>query len=115
MKESKSGGAVAAGCVGMILLVPVLTFVSVIIGGFVVQALWEWFISPLGLPNIGMLHAAGIAGLFHFMCPFIDTTDLAKKEGYSANAALVGKLLMLLVFRPAITLLIGYFLHSYMG
>ena len=49
------------------ILYAVLSFAiavpSIMWRGFVLAKLWAWFVVPLGLPVIGMWHAAGLAGL----------------------------------------------------
>lgn len=113
MKKDISGGVVALGCLAMLLVVPVMIVASIFIGGFVVQALWEWFAVPLGVPNITMFHAAGIATLVGYLCPFFDTSDLAKKEGTTELSHFVGKVVALLIFRPACTLFCGWLIKTY--
>ena len=113
MENNKSNVLVAFSCIGMLFLVPLVLLVSTIVTGYVVSQLWGWFVIPLGLPPITMWHAYGVSLLFNFMCPYLDTADLAKKDGITSGE-LVGKALMLLVFRPALVLLFGYLVHTYL-
>lgn len=114
MEKKVNGGLVALGCFAMLVLIPVSVVLSIIIGGYTIQQLWGWFVVPLGLPAIGYLHAAGLGSLFAFMCPWVDTSDLAKKPTDHPVASLVAKLIVMLLVRPGLALLFGYWIHSYM-
>lgn len=38
-----------------------LTIILIILGTFTITCLWSWFIVPLGLPPITMVHAYGLS------------------------------------------------------
>ena len=45
----------------VILLVVIGISAAILVNGFVISTLWAWFLVPLGLPQIGIIHAAGIS------------------------------------------------------
>ncbi len=114
MTKETSFGGVVVGCLTLILLTPFIAVAAILIEGYVVQQLWGYFITPFGLPAISYLHAAGVATLFRFMCPSLDTSDLVKKENTSPVVTLIARVVGLLLLKPAIVLFVGYLIHSYM-
>lgn len=46
----------------------ILALLSTFLCGFVVKMLWAWYVVPLGLPAITLIHAIGIDFLITFLC-----------------------------------------------
>ena len=64
-KENENAGIFAL--LGLILALPLAAW-----SGFVISKLWEWFVSPLGVPHLSVWHAAGVSVLIRLL-----TTDAA--------------------------------------
>lgn len=103
-----NGSKAVLGCLGMLVGVPLLFLFGVLVTGFVVKEMWEWFVVPLGVMPINLWHAAGFACLWSFMCPPVDLSELQKKDQEHQVAAVVGKMIGYLVVRPLVVLLIGF-------
>jgi len=58
----------------------IFIFIMILLRGFVLVDLWEWFIVPLGLIRIGFFHALGISILVALLT--YEGTDGSKKEWY---------------------------------
>jgi hypothetical protein len=48
------------------------------LNAYAVQTLWDWFVSPLGVPLLGYAHAWGIGLLLQYMPSA--TPDLSERE-----------------------------------
>jgi hypothetical protein len=95
----------ALACVGVIALIPVLIVVGAIVDGFVVRALWGWFVAPtFGLPLLSLPLAIGVALTVRALRP--NPTDY-KRDDSEWYAKLFGGL----VISPAFTLATGYVVH----
>lgn len=46
---------------GLVIVGVVLSIPLIIYRGFAIATLWVWFVIPLGLPAISLMHAVGIA------------------------------------------------------
>jgi hypothetical protein len=97
----------------LIILTPILFVIATLINGFVVQAIWDWFMVPLGLVHIGVLHAAGIALLFHYLSPYVDTESLAKKHEDNPFVTAIARSLALIFIRPLLILAIAWGVHHF--
>lgn len=92
-----------------VFVVVSLTIYSIFATGFVGAKLWLWFLVPLGLPKISILHTAGIAmiaRLFTYEGPFGYTYNDKEHSTAEKVRRFIGLLLL-----PWITLLIGYLIH----
>ena len=94
-----------------IFVVP-LTAYGILVTGFVATKLWSWFLVPLGLPSIGILHAAGIATLVRLFTaenPFAaqDSAERVPEDKKMSRT-------ITLILIPWATLLIGYIVHRCM-
>lgn len=70
----------------------VIGIVTGILRGFVVKALWGWFIVPLGVPGVGIAHALGIGFLVSYMTKQMTETeerDFAKAMTFEVVWALL--------------------------
>jgi hypothetical protein len=77
----------------------------IILNGWVLSWLWLWFLVPLGIPAIGVVHAMGITGVVGFLTKQYTETDGEKDRGEK---------LAYLVVAPFLALAVGYILHSFM-
>ena len=48
------------------LLYIVLSLLSILLTGFTISVLWEWFVVPLGVTPIGMANAFGLSVMIMF-------------------------------------------------
>ena len=54
---------------GCLLLIPPLALLAIgsaVLDGWAISKLWAWFLVPLGVPAITIVHAIGISTLFAF-------------------------------------------------
>lgn len=81
------------------------TILSIVLRGFVLAALWEWFVVPLGAPHLTPTHAIGISALVAYL-----TIDLSvKREKLSSGViAFTGS------FVSVFVLAFGYIVHRIM-
>lgn len=114
MNNKNSGGLLAFGCVSALVAFPLIVAMSVFINGFVAQHLWTWFLVPLGLPAIGYLHAAGIGCLVSFLCPLVDTSNLAIRDDKNNKDVFLTQISSIFA-RPLSALVIGYVIHLFMA
>lgn len=79
-----------------------IVFLSIALRGVVLSYLWLWFLVPLGLPVIGIMHALGIS----LIVTFLVTSTGNKHEQYPKKTkAIMGILFPLIVF------VFGYVYH----
>lgn len=81
-----------------------VTVVAVIVGGFVIQRLWSWFVVPLDVRPIGLAHACGLDALWFAFTP----------GARSAKDVKPGEVLARIFYRATAALLIGYIAHVVM-
>ena len=98
----------------MEILIGVLFAFGIVIGlatlrGFVAAYLWYWFVVPLGVAAISVPQAIGIALLLGMF-----TNNASKKDDDESMEEKVGRLILLGVVAPLLTLLVGYVVHLIM-
>lgn len=94
----------------MKLFVGILAFiVLVFLSAFTVSTLWGWFLVPLGLPVIGMVHAYGLGLVATYITGTTNLAVRASKQDKGYYESIVTGLLI-----PCFTLLFGYVTHSFM-
>lgn len=65
-QKNAVANVIVSGIIG--IGVPLLMAYAVIVEGFVLMHMWDWFLSePFGLPRLGLFHAAGISGIVGLM------------------------------------------------
>ncbi len=84
-----------------------LFLISATLQGFVFSYLWLWFIVPLGLPKVSILHAFGIYILLDFVSYHYN--DYRKNE----QVGLITSVNYILI-RPLIVFTIGFILHFFL-
>ena len=71
--------------------------------GWVLSLLWVWFIVPLGAPEIGVIHAWGLAMAIQFM-----TQTWVHREDKEPMKSIAN-----LILSPLVILLVGYILKGF--
>lgn len=69
-KATHDNAMVAAGAIAVFavpVMIAVVFALTAVPQGFVAAGLWRWFFAPLGLPTIGLWHAAGITMAARFI------------------------------------------------
>lgn len=72
--------------------------------GLVLSFLWEWFVVPLGLRPVSILHAIGICVLLDFVTYHYYDYKKSDEAGLKTS-------LMYIVIRPIIAMAIGAAVH----
>jgi hypothetical protein len=93
---------------GVLIIIPVVP-AAIIWRGFVLAKLWAWFIVPLGVIPIGLVHAAGISTLIG-MLTFTGRDDDEDKS----LAGRLGSAIGTMAVAPALFWLFGAVIHSFM-
>lgn len=82
----------------LILMIPV----SVLVHGLVVSTLWGWFVVPtFGLPDIGILTAAGLSMVFNY-------GSTSSSKALETTEEIVQFAINRLALVPSMALLIGW-------
>ena len=76
--------------------------------GFVLSVVWAWFIVPLGVPAVGMWHAAGIKLTVGWLTQTISPDDRRSSGEKFTSVLVLGTLL------PPIVLGLGALFHAFM-
>ena len=102
-------GAIFGLVLGFVFILPLLTIYSVLTYGFVLSNMWEWFMVPLGLPTITLVHAYGLALI-------VALTSHQHNLYKNKDNELAGEKVFHVFLSPWMTLLVGYILHTiFMG
>ena len=115
MKKSKADrdaeilGTIIGILLTIFILIPILTVYSVVAQGFVISWLWEWYIVPLGMSSLTLIHAYGISLILY-------VTTHQHTVYKNANNELSGEKITTGLIAPWWALLIGWILHTmFMG
>jgi hypothetical protein len=113
MSTSTDSKRVWWGCGGLAVLVPALIFDS-----YVITRLWTWFAVPLGVPAIGLAHAAGLTTLvatIRFSAAAAGNRS-ASQSTFTDEQRLVDirSTVLGMVIVPAVSLGVGYLAHWFM-
>lgn len=95
----KSDAQVGGLALYLLLVVPLAAWC-----GYVVSRLWTWFVVPLGVPHVGVWHAAGICALVDL---FIFSPTMAREKKSHSD------LISYAIVAPAITLGMGALFHAF--
>jgi hypothetical protein len=93
------------GLLAIIILIVAGVVVLSIARGFVLSYLWQWFVVPFGLPNIGVAHAIGISLIVSFL-----TYEGAKTDNKDVAEAISGPVIQLVV-----VFAFGWLVHAIMA
>jgi hypothetical protein len=100
------GALIGLGCAFLM----VAAVVEILLKGWVLTFLWEWFAVPLGLPPLGVAHAIGLAALVGLLTHQVSNCQSEDKDISDAVGRWIGSGLI----GPFLVLLIGYIVHSFM-
>ena len=92
---------IGIGCIGLVIIFAATVIVASVYFGWAVSLLWGWFLVPLGLPKISLIHAVGLMQLANVV--------LRPIHGSTGKDFWVG-----LLVGPAFAVLIGFIIKSYM-
>jgi uncharacterized membrane protein YesL len=84
-----------------------LFLISAAIEGFVFSYLWLWFVTPLGVPEISLIHAIGMCALFDFIS--YHYYDYKKSEEVPLATSI-----SYILIRPLVVFIVGYLLKLFM-
>ena len=82
----------------MLVLLPLSMWFT----GVAIMMLWQWFVVPLGVPDVEMWHAAGLGALFVY------------PQSISGSNNTLAESTVIIFIKPALFLLIGYIEHTLM-
>lgn len=103
-----------AKIVAAIFVAPTIIIAQVgewLLWGWAVSKLWGWFLVPLGVPAITVLHGLGIS---MFMAVFKQYVPKQKEKGKDTSIpALIGEILGILL-RPLLPVLVGWIVVQFM-
>lgn len=92
--------------IGMFFSFSFLFIIACVLEGFVLSNLWDWFIVPLGVRPISILHAIGICVLLDFIT--YHYYDYRKSEEIGIISSLT-----YIIIRPLIALIVGFSLKCF--
>jgi hypothetical protein len=99
------GKEAAAGCIVALVMLPV----SIILQGFVLCQLWTWFVTPLGVKEIGTAHALGLSTVVSMFN--MKGSSTSKKDDSTPFILWV----IVMAVGPALFCLVaGWLFHSFM-
>lgn len=83
-------------------------------GGFAASVLWGWFVVPLGVPEVPMLHAVGLMLALRALAGFSGKPQPDKTEDKMAALRKLGHLLGVATIAPALALAVGWVVRGAM-
>lgn len=92
-----------------------LPIISIFWGGFVASVLWGWFIVPLGVAPIGVLHASGIAIV---VSAFLGSRGLRADHHAAENTSghdRIGEAIVWTILWPLVVLFFGWLIRLMMS
>jgi len=108
-KENLSAGHITLGCLWVLMIFPIAIFLN----AYTLMNIWNWFISPLGLTTINLVHAMGISTVIGFFLINIKTNDSPVKTNETI-IELITRCTAKIIFVPLFILLYGYILSKFM-
>lgn len=97
---------IGLGCVGIL----VMAVVEILLKGWVLTFLWDWFAVPFGLPSLGVAHAIGLAALVGLLTHQV--TNCKTEDGDISDA--IGRWIGSGLLGPLLILGVGYIVNSFM-
>lgn len=89
--------------VGLLTLIPV----SIYLGAYTMQHLWDWFVvSVFHLPTLSIVQALGMSLIIAYLTK---STDYSVQREDAEKSRLINSIL-----KPLAVLGVGYLIHSYM-
>jgi len=105
--KSESGFAILTGLVYAAMLMVFATIVR----GVVLTILWRWFMMPFGLPALGIAWAIGVGMTLNYLLG-IETKEADNKDKSFGDLLIPATVKVIMT--PAMVLLLGWLIHSYM-
>lgn len=105
------GGMNMAGIIGL-MAIPTAVL-AVIMNGYAMFVLWGWFVVPLGVAEIGVAHAIGLASIVSYMT-HQDQSLLAQDRSKSSFERLAQSL-ALAFGKPLVLIAFGWIVASFMA
>jgi hypothetical protein len=84
-----------------------LFIIASVLEGVVLSYLWEWFVVPLGLKPVSLLHAIGICILLDFITYHYYDYKKSEEVGLAASMSYI-------LIRPAVVMVVGAAVHFLM-
>ncbi len=98
---------IAVGSVIVLLFIIMIIIGIIVIHGFVIKMMWGWFLTPLGLPALSIVHAVGLGLLFKYL------TWQHSKNDKEEDASISLKLITAIIY-PFLILGLGYITYLFM-
>ena len=111
--EKKDEEVGFAGCLVMVLSLPILIVGGSILNGYVLSVLWVWFVVPIfGLPALSIISAIGVS----MVVSYLTYHDAGyKKEKTEADLTRsFAHMVAVMIIRPSFVLLFGWILNCFM-
>ena len=83
-------------------------------GGFAASVLWGWFVVPLGVPEVSMLHAVGLTLALRALAGFSGKPQPDKHEDKMVALRALGRVLSVATVAPGAALAIGWVVRGAM-
>ena len=77
-------------------------------GGFAASVLWGWFVVPLGVPEVSVLHAMGLTLALRALAGFSGKPQPDKTEDKMVALRKLGHVLGVATVAPALALAVGW-------
>ncbi|MBI2054350.1 MAG: hypothetical protein HYT36_03385 [Candidatus Staskawiczbacteria bacterium] len=99
--------------VGVVFLLAIFLVAGLLLNGYTLSLLWEWFVVPVftGAPKLSVIPAIGIALLMRCLTYRLPLDIEEKKRD---NREQVVRIIIHFFGNPAITLFFGWILHFFM-
>ena len=83
-------------------------------GGFAASVLWGWFVVPLGVPEVSMLHAVGLMLALRALAGFSGKPQPDKPEDKMVALRALGRVLAVATITPGLALAVGWVVRGAM-
>ncbi len=99
---------------GTFIVVLALIVACALWGGFAASVLWGWFVVPLGVPEVSVLHAMGLTLALRALAGFSGKPQPAKHEDKMVALRKLGDVLAWAAVAPGAALAIGWVVRGAM-
>ena len=83
-------------------------------GGFAASVLWGWFVVPLGVPEVSMLHAVGLTLALRALAGWTAKPQPDKPEDKMVALRALGRVLAVATITPGAALAVGWVVRGAM-
>jgi hypothetical protein len=105
----KAVGSRVAGCLGTLILGVGAEVAGALLNGWVLSVLWGWFLVPLGIPPILILHAIGVGVTISLL-----TSHGPKGKDERTSTEKMREAIAFMFMTPLVALAMGWIVHSFM-